>query len=229
MLFALGGLVLSALPGVTAFFGKSLLDGGALEVNYPWLPAVFVISSILTGGAVLRAAGRVFLGWGASERHEDVQLRQPPEQDEERIERDVTPPLMLIVPGALLLGAVVAGLIPGLVPAIERAAAQFTDHAAYASWVLRGQSPLYPALTPTHVETFDYAYAAVSTFGALALAALTLFGAPLRRRLPRGFEEAPRAALTALRRLHSGHIGDYIAWWTAAAALLGGASLILLT
>ena len=53
-----------------------------------WLPTVFVISSILTGGAVLRAAGRVFLGWGASERREDVQLRRPPEQDEERIERD---------------------------------------------------------------------------------------------------------------------------------------------
>ena len=68
VLFAIGGLLLSALPGVTAFFGKSLLDGDALEVRYPWLPAVFVISSILTGGAVLRAAGRVFLGWGASER-----------------------------------------------------------------------------------------------------------------------------------------------------------------
>ena len=68
VLFAIGGLLLSALPGVTAFFGKSLLDGGALELRYPWLPAVFVISSILTGGAVLRAAGRVFLGWGASER-----------------------------------------------------------------------------------------------------------------------------------------------------------------
>jgi hypothetical protein len=39
----------------------------------------------------------------------------------------------------------------------------------------------------------------------------------------------PRTALRVLRELHSGHIGDYIAWWTAAAAALGGASLILLT
>jgi hypothetical protein len=31
-----------------------------------------------------------------------------------------------------------------------------------------------------------------------------------------------------LRSLHSGHIGDYIAWWTAGAATLGGASLIFL-
>ncbi len=229
VLFAVGGLLLSALPGVTAFFGKSLLDGGALELHYPWLPAVFVFSSILTGGAVLRAAGRVFLGWGASERQEDVQLRQPPEEDEQRIERDVTPPLMLIVPAVLLLGAVVVGLIPGVVPAIERAATHFADHAAYATWVLRGQPAHYPPAPPSHTETFDYLYAVASTLGALAIAALTLFGAPLRRRLPAGVERPPRAALTALRRLHSGHIGDYIAWWTAAAAMLGGASLILLT
>jgi hypothetical protein len=31
-----------------------------------------------------------------------------------------------------------------------------------------------------------------------------------------------------LRELHSGHIGDYIAWWTAGAALFGGASLVFL-
>ena len=229
VLFAIGGLLLSALPGVTAFFGKSLLDGDALELHYPWLPAVFVISSILTGGAVLRAAGRVFLGCGASERQEDVQLRLPPEEDEERIERDVTPPLMLIVPAALLLGAVVVGLIPGLVPAIERAAGHFTDHAAYAGRVLRGRPVPYPPVPPSHIEPFDYLYAAASTLGALAVAALTLFGAPLCRRLPRGFEGPARAAITQLRRLHSGHIGDYIAWWTAAAAMLGGASLVLLT
>ncbi len=229
VMFGIGGLLLSALPGVTAFFGKSLLDASALDAHYPWLPTVFVISSALTGGAVLRAAGRVFLGWGASERQEDVQLRQPPEEDEERIQRDATPPLMLIVPGALLLAAIVAGLIPGLVPAIERAAARFTDHAAYATWVLRGKSAHYPTLAPTHVAAFDYLYAGASTLGAVAIAALTLFGAPLRRRLPRGFEGPPRAALTALRRLHSGHIGDYVAWWTAAAAMLGAASLILLT
>ena len=190
---------------------------------------MFVISSILTGGAVLRVTGRVFLGWGASSREEDVQLRQPPEEDEQRVQRDFTPPLMLAVPAVLLLGAIVVGLIPGLVPAVEAAAARFTDHAAYATWVLRGGAPHFATTATSHVETFDYRYGAVGTLGALAIAALTLFGAPLRRRLPTGLEGPPRAALTALRRLHSGHIGDYIAWWTAATAMLGGACLILLT
>ena len=229
VLFGIGGLVLSALPGVTAFFGKSMLDGGAIDSGYPWLPAVFVISSILTGGAVLRAAGRVFLGWGASQRREDVQLRQPPEQDEERIERDVTPPLMLIVPGALLLGAIVIGLIPGPVPAIEQAAGHFTDHASYATWVLQGRQVHYSAGVVEPRREVRLSLCAASTVGAVAIAGLTLFGAPLRRRLPPGFEGPPRAALPRC----AGFTVDISATTSpggqVAAAMLGGASLLLLT
>ncbi|MBV9002915.1 MAG: hypothetical protein JO304_27920, partial [Solirubrobacterales bacterium] len=229
VLFGVGGLALSAMPPVTTFFGKSLLDEAALEGHYAWLPTVFMISSILTGGAVLRVTGRVFLGWGASQREEDVQLRRvAEEEDEEQVQRDFTPPLMLIVPAVLLIGAIVVGLVPGAVPGIETAASHFHDHAAYARWVLRDVAPGFSPVTHTHVETFDYLYGAGGTLGALALAALTLFGATLHRRVPRVLIGPPRAVLTGLRELHSGNITDYIAWWTLAAAMLGGASLILL-
>jgi multicomponent Na+:H+ antiporter subunit D len=191
---------------------------------------VFVISSILIGGAVLRVTGRVFLGWGAAEREEDVQLAGPArEGDEETASRDYTPPLMLAVPAVLLAGSIVLGLIPGLVPGIEKAAAHFHDHAAYARWVLQGAAPHFAPVSTSHVETFDYLYAAGGTLGALALAGLTLFAPTLHRRLPKPIIGPVRAGLTTLRHLHSGHIGDYIAWWTTAAAMLGGASLILLT
>ncbi|MBV9802626.1 MAG: hypothetical protein JO130_05525, partial [Solirubrobacterales bacterium] len=230
VLFGIGGLALSALPGVTSFFGKSLLESAALEAHDPWLPAVFVISSILTGGAVLRVTGRVFFGWGASEREEDVQVAGPArEEDEETTSRDYTPPLMLIVPAVLLAGSIVLGLIPGLVGGIEAAAAHFQDHAAYARWVLQDAPPHFAPVSTSHVETFDYLYAAGGTLGALALAGVTLFAPTLYRRLPAALIDPLRAALSGLRGLHSGHIGDYIAWWTTAAAMLGGASLLLLT
>jgi multicomponent Na+:H+ antiporter subunit D len=229
VLFAAGGLLLSALPVVTLFFGKSLLDGAALDGGYPWLPAIFVISSMATGGAVLRVAGRVFLGWGASQRREEPQVRQArEEEDEETAPRTLTPPLMLLVPGVLLLAAVVIGLIPGAVPGIEVAAAHFRDHLSYIDWVLHGGTPHFPTASTSHVESFDYLYGAGATIGALALAAVALFGAPLRRALPAPLIQAPLGAVIALRRLHTGHIGDYIAWWTAGAAALGGASLIFL-
>jgi multicomponent Na+:H+ antiporter subunit D len=229
VLFALGGVLLSALPLVTLFFGKSLLDGAALEAGYPWLPAIFVISSVATGGAVLRVTGRVFLGWGASERREEPQVHTArEEEDEETAPPDRTPPLMLAVPGALLVAAVAIGLIPGAVPGIEVAAAHFRDHLGYITWVLHGGNPHFAAASTSHVESFDYLYSAGATLGAIALAALALFGAPLRRIVPAPLVRAPLGAVIALRRLHTGHIGDYIAWWTAGAATLGGASLIFL-
>jgi multicomponent Na+:H+ antiporter subunit D len=230
VLFAVGGLLLCTLPGVTTFFGKSLLDASALDVHYAWLPTVFMLSSILTGGAVLRAGGRVFLGLGASEREEDVELREVArEEDEQDASRAFTPPLMLVVPAVLLLGAIVIGLIPGAVPGMETAASHFHEHAAYLRWVLRDAPAHFGPVEHSHGETFDYLYGAGATVGALALAALTLFGATLYRRVPAALINPPRAALIGLRRLHSGHIGDYIAWWTTGAALFGGASLILLT
>jgi multicomponent Na+:H+ antiporter subunit D len=180
---------------------------------------------------VLRVAGRVFMGWGAAEREEDVQLRSAPgeENESEQTSRDWTPPLMIIVPAALLLAAIVIGLIPGAVPGIETAAAHLADHAAYARWVLRDVAPHYSPVQHSHIEAFDYLYAAGGTVGAVAIAGLTLFAPTLYRRLPQTLIGPLRAALTTLRELHSGHIGDYIAWWTTAAAMLGGVSLILLT
>jgi multicomponent Na+:H+ antiporter subunit D len=228
-LFAIGGLLLAAMPAVTTFFGKSLLEGAALDGHYPWLPAVFVISSVCTGGAVLRVGGRVFLGWGATERQDVVQAQSArEEEDEETTTRDYTPPLMVAVPAALLLAALVIGLIPGAVPGIERTAAHFRDHAQYIGWVLHGGPTRFPPAGTSHVEAYDYLYGAGATVGAIALAAVTLFGYPLKQRLPQLVLRPALGGLRVLRGLHSGHIGDYIAWWTAGAALLGGTSLVLL-
>ncbi len=230
LMFGLGGLMLAALPGVTEFFGKSLLDGAAIDAHYAWLPAVFVIASMLTGGAVLRVTGRVFWGWGPARAHDEGgQLQAGREQDEESGAAGRTPALMVAVPGVLLAAAIVIGLIPGAVPAIERAAAHFGDHSSYVGWVLGGRAAHFPAASTSHVETYDYLYAVAATLGAVAVAGLGLFGGSLRERLPAVVERPVVRGVNALRDLHSGHIGDYIAWWTTGAALLGGASLLLLT
>jgi multicomponent Na+:H+ antiporter subunit D len=229
VLWGLGGLVLSAVPGVTLFFGKSLLEGASLSAGYAWLPAVFLLSSALTGGAVLRVGGRVFLGLGPARRRsdEDVDWGTAREENAKDAARARTPILMLLVPGVLLAGAIVVGLIPGAIPTIEVAAAHFTDHAAYLDWVLRGHVH-FPAAHTSPLESYDFIYAAGATLGAIALANLALFGRPLRRHIPARLLDPASTALMRFRRLHSGHIGDYIAWWTAGAALLGGSSLILL-
>lgn len=227
-LFTAAAILLSAVPGGTLFFGKALLEGASLAAGYQWLPSVYLLSSMLTAGAVLRVAGSVFMGWGSARRAEETQAAAAREQQgEEQHPRQSTPPLMLIVPALLLVVAATVGLIPGALPAIERAAGHFIQRSSYVDFVLRGRVHL-GAVSTTHVRYYDYIYGAGATLGALALAAAALFGAPLRRALPAPLFERPAAAVMALRRLHSGHIGDYIAWWTAGAATLGGAALVFL-
>ncbi len=226
-LFALGGLFLAALPPFTSFAGKSLLEAGASGPGYNWLIAVFIVASALTGGAVLRVTGRVFAGWGPKE-GPDAQQARAAEASEDEIEggRDHTPPMMILVPAVLIVLALAVGLIPGLVPAFEQAAARFTRHGAYATWVLQGRPVHWLAVAASHISGDDVAYGVISTVGAVGLGGLGLFGRPLRQVLPAALLSPPARALHGLRTLHSGHIGDYIAWWTAGASVLGALCLL---
>jgi multicomponent Na+:H+ antiporter subunit D len=227
--FVAGGLLLASPPPLTEFAGKSLLDQASVDAGYGWLAAVFALVSALTGGAVLRVAGRVFLGWGPSEGPDPAQARAAEERvDETRDERDHTPPLMIIVPSVLLLASVAAALIPGAVPWVERMALRFCDHRAYAAWVLRGATVHWPTPASDHVPPVDVWTGLAGFAGAISAAALGLFGRPLREALPARITVPSRQALRAVRMLHSGHIGDYIAWWTAGASVLGGVCLVAL-
>ncbi len=229
VLFALGGLVLSGPPPVTAFFGHDLIDRAAADAGYGWLTALIAVVSALTGGAVLRVCGRVFLGWGPAEGPDPEQARQAEERDEEREPREHTPWLMVAVPCALILASIALGLIPGAVPGVERAVALFTRNAAYARWVLHSAHVTLPQVPPLHTETVSIIASVAGVLGALALAALGLFGRPLREGLPRRVAEPARSGLRVLRAAHSGHIGDYVAWWTLGAGALGVVCLLSLT
>jgi multicomponent Na+:H+ antiporter subunit D len=228
-LFVAGGILLAAPPPFTEFQGKALIESASSEAGYGWLLAVFAVVSALTGGAVLRVAGRVFCGWGPSEGPDPRQARAAHERvDETREERDQTPPLMLVVPGLLLAASLVAGLVPGAIPWVARSAARFADHPAYAAWVLHGRSVPWPMAPGTHVEAVDGIIGLLTLIAALGVAYAGLFGRPVLARLPRRVNASGRGLVLGLRGVHSGHIGDYIAWWTTAAALLGAACLLAL-
>jgi multicomponent Na+:H+ antiporter subunit D len=228
-LFAIGGLLLAGIPAFTTFAGKSLIEESATTAGYGWLVAVMIVASALTGGAVLRLTGRVFLGWGPRQgpyRQQERAAREP--VDEMQDPRDSTPATMLITPALLLALALAVALIPGAVPAIETAAGRFADHTAYARWVLQGAAPMWPAASVSHIAGSDILFALLATAGALAAAAIGLFGRPLRSSLPAPLRAPSLRAVHSLRRLHDGHIGDYIAWWTAGASVIGGSCLIVL-
>lgn len=229
VLLVVGGLMLAALPPFTLFAGKSLLEESASKAGYGWLIAVFILTSAATGAAVLRITARICLGWGPAEAPEAGQARAARVSEDEMQDRpEHTPPMMLIVPFVLLALALAVALIPQAVPAIEDAAARFTDHAAYTAWVLRGHSVHWPKVAPSHISAEDVVYSSASVVGAVLLAGFGLFGRPLRQHVPDALIRRWLRGLHAVRDLHDGHIGDYIAWWTAGTTLIGAICLLTL-
>jgi multicomponent Na+:H+ antiporter subunit D len=225
VLFVVGALLLAATPMLTPFFGKSLLEASALDEAYWWVPAVVTLASALTAGAVLRVTGAVFAGWGPSAAPDDGQARVSREDEPEEEGVGTTPALMVIVPAVVLIAGVVMGLVPGFVDEAQRAADHFTEPVANVAAVLHGQSLHRAPAVIAHLTTTDFLYGAASVLGAFAVAALALLGRPLAERLP----GPVRAPVSVLRSAHTGHVGDYVTWWTLGVGTIAGVMLLVVT
>ncbi|MEA2362576.1 MAG: multicomponent Na+:H+ antiporter subunit [Thermoleophilaceae bacterium] len=226
-LVVLCGLAVAALPPFGPWVGKSLVDEAARAAGAGWVTPVFVVASVLTGAAVLRAAARVFGGIGPREDPSVVGAPAPDEVDPEfdyphnRVPRTMTAPALALAAGGLFIG-----FVPGLRESVERAAERFVDRAGYADTVLRGEAPREVAAAAASPGVLDVVLGAVSVAGALALAWLAL--APARPGLHR-IGVVAGAGLGRLRALHTGYVGDYVTWLVAGAALLGGLFAVTLT
>ena len=212
-IFLAGALGLAGLPPVGLFLGHSLLEKGANAVGYGWLNPVVWIASVVVAAAMLRAWARIFLGAGPKR---DPLLSPEPEESEEQIAGEKRSAAVLLTPAALLVAAGLAiSLVPGLASGAERAAERFQDRPAYASTVLHGSASPLPEEPPAHhAPLSSVLYGAGAVAGAAALAALVLIR-------PRG-GLVPAPLLSALRAVHSGHIGDYVAWLVFGTAAIGG-------
>ncbi|MDQ3216249.1 MAG: NADH-quinone oxidoreductase subunit D [Actinomycetota bacterium] len=225
-LFVVGALALAGLPPFGTYVGKALIEEEAKLLGLAWVTPLFVLVSALTGGALLRAAGRVFMGWGPPIEHADeVSQAEGEEQEAETVAGRERTPAVMFVP-ALLLGAAAFALpfVPGLLAGSEAAAEAFTDRTAYVEEVLAGEFRRIPA-APAHAgpKSEELVPGFLSVAGALGLAAFTLGSNRLPSRWRRAIWNSAGRIVVGLRNLHSGHPGDYIAWLTFGVALLGGA------
>ena len=75
-LLVAAALGLAGLPPFGPFLGTALVEQAAAAAGYGWLPAVLALAAIVSAGALVRAAGRVFLGAGGKS---DVLLARQPE------------------------------------------------------------------------------------------------------------------------------------------------------
>jgi multicomponent Na+:H+ antiporter subunit D len=224
--FTLAALGLADMPPFATSRGKGWIEATAGSHGAAWLTVIFVISSILVGGAVLRVAGGVFYGLGDPP-SENPQMAAEASEETSETERGKrrTPASMIVPAAALTLAALVIPLLPHVGPAFQAAAVRLQDQPAYNAHVLAGAHVAHPAAPyateDTGVTAADLATGAGSAAGALLLAFLALYW----RRLPvlrRGFE--PGSGLVGpIRGLQSGIVNDYVTWLVLGVACLGGA------
>ncbi|MER6386249.1 proton-conducting transporter membrane subunit [Streptomyces sp. NPDC001250] len=225
-LFVVGGLGLAGLPPFGTALGKAVAEHAG-EDEFPWLPAVFVLVSALTGGAVLRAAARIFAGAGPRprDRYAGTETTGGGEEPEIRDPQRRIPVPMLIVPAVLLAAALAVGLLPGLGAALAHAARQFTDRTAYTTAAIHGHTVAPSAPVPDVGWSAEGVLLALaSTVLAVLLATAAVWGPALRSpalgRVAAVCEGVGRRVIVPLRRLHSGHLGDYVAWLAVGTAVL---------
>jgi multicomponent Na+:H+ antiporter subunit D len=219
-LFVLGGLLLASLPPSGPFLGKSMLDDSLISAGYGWAVAVVVACSILTGGAVLLAAARVFGGLGPRPAGDRFSEEEGPEP-EVAGSRAQTPRVMAWPALVLAVASVAIGVIPGIDDAATAAAERFVEQPTYAREVMSAQRVEVPSVNAPPLRTVDWPLGAVSVLGAIAIAAV---GVRRPRATGKRLASASRVArpLAAIRAAHSGHVGDYVAWLVAGTALFGG-------
>ncbi|MBC2902361.1 complex I subunit 5 family protein [Streptomyces cupreus] len=199
VLFTVGALALAGLPPFGTALGKALTEeavGGPLTVLY-------VAATALTAGAVLRVAARVFLGLGPAPGDETAyETTGSGERPETRRRLSRIPDTMTAVPALLLAAALAVGVTPGFGDVV----AHSVNEAGSAGAVV----------APVHWTAAGVLLGLASTLLAAGLAAVAV-SRP-------GWLAAPGWA-EPLRRLQSGHVGDYVAWLLVGAVALGALAL----
>ncbi len=218
-------LALAGAPPFATFYGQSQIHQAQMRLHLRWLSPVAIIAGSLTAGAVLRFTARVFFGWGA--RQEATSRGSPhiPMNTETAGQHNKTPPFMWL-PAVALLGLAGLVAIPQTARTdVQRAADHFQQSKSITAAVLDGTTDIPRSSPGVQRAEFrmDSAVALLTPFVVAAMALFPgLFGTRLNWMLGRGLI----AAMRPLRKLQSGNVGDYVAWFTFGMAAYGALLLL---
>jgi multicomponent Na+:H+ antiporter subunit D len=199
---AAGGLVLAGAPVGLMEHGTRLIEAAASAAGYGWITAVLMLGGALTGGAVLRAAARIFLGVGAIAGDEE---RAPTEEEQENSDR---PLWLMLTPCVILLGLALFST------------SRLDAFAAHAVGPFIGSSEPAETAAPAPLRSSCLSWMSVGL-------AILIAGYDLSRSwLPRPFVHATGTALHPVHRVleawHSGLVGDYVTWVVVGLAVMAG-------
>jgi multicomponent Na+:H+ antiporter subunit D len=255
---ALGALVLADLPPFVSSVGHGLLVEAAGRAGLPWLEIVIALGVVTSSAAVLRAAGRIWLGWGASESpardggteddpgeesqdHPDTEQPDPDgathgdderERSAQRQSAQRQSAQRQRAPLTMVLpplALLAIGLGLGLTSGIE-------EHVTSAAAAFTDRAAYTAAVLGTHngpaAGITVPATPAVSAGGVLTdlgqVLAALCVAAIALDRRAVRLRRALAAGTAWLRHLHSGLVGDQVTWLAAGLALLAALALAAL-
>ncbi|MGA9527883.1 MAG: proton-conducting transporter membrane subunit [Terriglobales bacterium] len=223
-LFILGACGLAGIVPFGTLLGESMISDAAKEVHQGWLAYLFQFVEIITAAAVLRFTCRVFLGWGDSAPTDKAsRVEELPETDKQH---ENTPPTMFLPAAFLIVMGIAMTTIPQLRSTAAAAAHLFTNESANARMVLDNAEPAAPSLPQQPALMSSVIRSGIAAMLALLLALGTVFRE--RFAIVLDFTGRLERGNSLLRKLQSGHSGDYVAWLTLGAAMLGGLFVIFL-
>jgi multicomponent Na+:H+ antiporter subunit D len=217
---AAGGLLLAGAPVSGLWVGKVLVAEAAGATELGWLPWLLYAAAATTGAALLRAVWHL--------RGAPVPAHDPDgaveEGGPETLEPGrATPAGFTWAPALLVAGSVAVLALPGALRAIGAVAADLLAPGAHAAAVLGSPVPATAAPDPD---------SGVWTSGSVVAGTVAAIVAVLGGRhlaavggQPRRWDPLAATPVRLLRRLHSGHPGDYTAWATLGASCWCGAVL----
>ena len=218
LLMALGGLALAGLPPFGTWTSKALMDLSLTTAHEGWSAWILALAAAVTGAAVLRATGWIFLGLGTKKERRGAPTNK--ERRETSSAHDHTPASMLATAAALLLLSALLGCWNGFARWSLSAAQQFVEFSGYQRAVLEG----------THAGAAPMAFAfipkpALVGIAVSALAVAIAGSALLRDYIPNHPLKLTMARwinppLRWLRQIHSGNVCDYAAWFTVGTTVL---------
>jgi multicomponent Na+:H+ antiporter subunit D len=219
--FAVGGFVIAGLPPFAGFLGTALIEDSAASLGRGWVRPVIALSSALAAAAILRAGLRVFAGIGPASDPMLTPEEDVPAQEEPRHPRSLRPRAMTASVIVLLVLSLALGFAPRLAVHSEQAAQLAQDRGAYSAAVLEGRHERPPPPSEEAVGLSSYLEALATAAAAVLIACAALGRARLHPSLLRRLTSVLSPPVTRLRLVHSGRVGDYVAWLTVGTATLG--------
>jgi multicomponent Na+:H+ antiporter subunit D len=209
---AVGGLLLAGLPFGLMDDGYGLIGAAARDGARGWVVATMVVSGAGTGAAVLRSAGRIFLGLGPLA---DEQRQAATDEEQETSDR---PLWLMLVPVIVMLVAAVALSEPARALAWRAAGMLMLPDPAR----IMGGAAQFPPPAPPDAPLANL-YAWLPTGLAVLLASSALLPRSPANPVAVASRLIVRPVARGLEFLHSGAIGDYIAWLAIGVAILASA------